>query len=495
MSNQKEFSCLEKSCKVYSKTVDIEGEYQESLPAYLDDIYRVVKCVSNTYVTSADISFNEVKIYGKCLIQVTYYNENSVLCYSDFEEDFSKTFTVDNLSDTAFVRATICDKYTNFRVINQRRIDIHTMSVLNIIVYDSVKYPCLQSCENSRLKTEDIFVSNVIANYVDKIDFDEDVSLPADSKAVGRIVSSSYYATITDTKIIKDKVLIKANLTVTILYSADTDEAELEKATYSFPLSKIIDRSGIEEGDILIANVTVGSIFFKVKGTANEKISVINIYGDLALNLMFIRENKMSVITDGYTLGNISECKYLQMNADADGKYIADSRLVNIPLEFNSELNSVEELSVNLATPNYRDGKIISSVNAVAISQADGGLSSLNASSDFEIPFERFDDAALSVEIESYDYTIADSGRIDLRLNLNISGYCTNNADISILEDIDITDKEQENHTLTVYFGKENEKVWDIAKSFLADENDIIAENSLNGDTLDTSRVLIIPKA
>ena len=131
MDIQKEFAALSRGCKVFSKTVDVEGDYQESLPAFLDDIYRVVKCTSHSFVTSADISFNELKVFGKTEICVTYYNENSCLCYADFEEEFTKSFTLDNVSQDAVIRACASDKYTSFRVINQRRIDIHNIVSLH----------------------------------------------------------------------------------------------------------------------------------------------------------------------------------------------------------------------------------------------------------------------------------------------------------------------------------------------------------------------------
>ena len=404
-------------------------------------------------------------------------------------------FTVDNLSDSSFVRACISEKYTNFRVINQRRIDIHTMSVLNICVYDCIKYPTLCSCENSKLKSDKIEISNVLASYVDKIDFDEDFSLPSESKPVGRIISASYYPTITDTKIIKDKVLIKANVNVSVLYSADTDENELEKTSYSFSVSKIIDRSGIDDGDILIADASIGSIFFKVKGSANEKVSVINVYGDVALNLVFIRREEIDVISDGYMLGAKSECKYSDVPAYIDGRLISDNKLINIPLEFNSEINQIYELSLKLSAVSYNEGTIKGEVQATAIVDSDGGITSLGTSSDFKIVIDKYDDAVVSLDIESFDYTLADSGRVDLRLNLIINAFCFNKVTLPLLEDMNVTQQVDDKHTLTVYFGKENERIWDIAKDFLADENDIKTENSLSGEALESAQVLIIPKA
>ena len=495
MDMQKEYSCLEKNCKIFTKVIDIEGDYQESLPAYLDDIYRVVKCTSNSYVTSADISFNEVKIYGKCAIQITYYNEKSRLCFADFEEDFSKVFTLDNLTESSFVRAVICDKYTNFRVINQRRIDVRTMSVLNISVYDRVKFPTVKSFDSAKLKTRSVATSDVAASYIDKIDFDEEVTLPSDAAAIGRIISSSTYPTVTDVKVIKDKMLIKAELKTTILYTADDDDGGIEKASYSFSLSKIVDRSGLEDDDTVIADVALGSVFFKIKGTAGEKVSVINIFGDIALGLTVIRENTAELVTDGYAAGRESTGEYTEFTASTDGRFVTERKLVDVPLMLNGEITEIKELGLKLKSPNYKKGAIHTTVDAVAIVSNDGGLSSVSASADVDIPAEKYDDAIVSLCIDDYDYTLAADGRIDMRLNLEINAYYFNVSTIPVLADITIGDEIKNNHALTVYFAKENEKVWDIAKSFLSDESKIIQDNALKSDTLDSSKVLIIPRA
>ena len=494
MDTKKEISCLDKNVKIYHKAVDVEGEYQESLPAYLDDIYRVVKCVAHSFVTSADISFNEVKVYGKTNIQITYYNENSKLCFADFEEDFAKSLTVDNLTDTAFIKASICDKYTNFRVINQRRIDIHTMSVLHISVYDSVKCPTICSCEHSKLKTERITTSDVIAAHTDRIEFDEDVTLPADSQAIGRIISSTAFPQITETKMIKDKILVKANLNVALLYTADSENEEIERAEYTFTLSKIIDIGGIDERDIVIPEADLGSLFFKIKGAANEKISLINLFGEITLALTFIRNTDTEIVTDGYILGTESDCQYSEFTAATDGKLIQDNRQIAVPLEFNSDIREIKELGVTLKTPQLRDGKVSSTVDATAIINNEGGLASANASSDIEFSIDGCGDAVLSLGIESFDYSISADNRIDLRLTLKVTAFCFNESTFRVLSDITAGDNTPDTHTLTVYFGKEKENVWDIAKTFLSDKDLIISENSLSSDVLDTSKVLIIPK-
>ena len=145
MDIQKDYSCLERSASILSKSIDVENDFQEALPAYCDDIYRVVKCIAKSSISSLEINYNEVKIHIKFHICLTYFNENSNLCYTDFEEEISRTLNVENLSPAAFAISDINDSYTNFRVMNQRRIDVHSSSSLRVDIYDKVKTPCLCS--------------------------------------------------------------------------------------------------------------------------------------------------------------------------------------------------------------------------------------------------------------------------------------------------------------------------------------------------------------
>ena len=134
MDLEKEYSCLERNALVSKKTIRLENDFQETLQQFSNDIYRVVNCESHSNLDSIDISYNEIKINGTIQICLMYYNEDSVLSYADFEEKFSKSITVEGLSQYAFATGGICDRYTNFRVINPRRIDIHSAQSITLYI-------------------------------------------------------------------------------------------------------------------------------------------------------------------------------------------------------------------------------------------------------------------------------------------------------------------------------------------------------------------------
>ena len=496
MDNQKDFLCLEHNGKILSKQIEAENDFQETVPAYCDDIYRVIKCSCRSYITSADISYNEIKIYGKIEIGLSYYNENSNICFVDFEENFTKTVSADNLSDSSFVCADICDKYINYRVINQRRIDIHTSSTVIFDVYDRISCPQISVCENAKLKKENVKTSNIINSIMTKIEFDEDYSLPAGFEPVKRVISFTAYASVTETKTIKDKALVKANVNISALYVADNENEEIENIEYTFNVSKIIDCSGISDKDICISDIKIGSLYVKAKNNGGERVNALEIFGDLSLNNVFIRENRLELVTDGYIPEYISECSYSDYGVNEAGEYVNENKLINLSFPMPDGVNRVYDIGLTVLTPIFKSGKLIFSVQADVLCENENGeIISFSAGDDAELNYPSYSEAVAGVSINSFDYTISDRNSLDLRINSVINMYMFNTRNISVLTDVNETDRISNTPSLTVYFGKADESVWNIAKRFSSDENVIIEENSLVSDILDADRVLIIPKA
>ncbi len=64
----------------------------------------------------------------------------------------------------------------------------------------------------------------------------------------------------------------------------------------------------------------------------------------------------------------------------------------------------------------------------------------------------------------------------------------------NVLSEIKVSDKPMaDSPALVVYFAKEQEALWDIAKKFRTSVDLIKSENELKDDVLDTRRILLIP--
>jgi hypothetical protein len=415
------------------------------------------------------------------------------LCYVDFEEEFTKLIDIDNITDSAFAYVTVNNKYINFKVINQRRVDIHNAVALNVSIYDKVSCPCIKSCDNSKLKYEKINKSSIINSSVNKLEFDEEFTVPSDSKPIKRIVSSTSFVTLTDTKIIKDKALIKATANISVLYTTDDTNEELSKCEYSFNVSKIVDALGVSDNDFIISSINIGNIFFKAKSSSNDKLCVIEAYGDISISSVFIRESQEDIIVDGYVVNHNCDGKYSDYSCNMNGRFIKDTKIENLSFELTNQVNEIKELGISLSDAYVRNGKLFSKATANVICiTTDNNLTSCSSSNDIEIELDNCNNAIATLSIQSYDYTINSNGKIDVRLSFLVSAYVFEESKIKVMSDLIVND-EIDTSVLTIYFAKQNESIWSIAKKLSSDVDIIKSENNLTTDSLDNDCVLIIP--
>ena len=99
------------------------------------------------------------------------------------------------------------------------------------------------------------------------------------------------------------------------------------------------------------------------------------------------------------------------------------------------------------------------------------------------------------VSLVNYDFVISNTNRINLRLNIDYTAFLYKESSLEYITDISADEMLDDKNSpeLTLYFARQNESVWDIAKSFSTDSKLIMEENELTSDIIDTRRVLLVP--
>lgn len=494
MDIEKEYSCLEKNNLMYHKQIDCDFDCQETLQQYSDDILRVVKCESHSQIISYRIDSNGIEIDGKTEICITYYNDKNEICYTDFDTEFTKKVNISHLSDNAFACVIPVTKYNNYRLVNQRRIDVHISLCLDISVYDSSKCPCITSCANSKLKIEQIDSADIFDSSISKIEFDEEFSISSASSPIKRIISDNTNIFLDDCKIIKDKMLIKLSVNICVLYTTDESIEDIQKAEHTFQLSKIIDVSGLNDNDIIIPNIQLSSVFLKAKNTTASSLNEIEVYGEIALYSVYIHKDKKHIVTDGYVIGHNTNCDYSQYNCITDFEHLSDTVNDSIRFKFNTEFKEVFDISVTPNSFSCHHGKLTIHLVAKALCRSlDGAMCYISSESECIIDTKDYDSIIASGFIQSLDYNIESGNEINVRLSLQLKAFLFKEKTINVLCEIDTDEKLIDCPALTLYFGKKDESLWDIAKRFSSDIELIEKENALSSNVLDTNRVLVIP--
>lgn len=470
---------------VFSKCVDVDIDYQESLMSYHDDMLKVVRCRVSNEVSNTDYNNGSLTVYGKSKIFITYVSETSgCLTTADFEEDFKKVIQIDCDCTDVQSDVSVINKYNNFRVINQRRIDVHSCFSLKINAV------CVKQIEMV-VDDDDLIIRRDAVNYfsyigcsVAKSEFEEEAVIPSDSELVRKVINTFYNINIEETKIIKDKMLVKLAVSFSLLYTTDTENEIIRKCEKSVSLSKIIDISGIDEGDIPVINAEIGNLFVKPKADVNNELRVIDIVGDIQISSSVYRNSEIEISTDSYSPVLRTTNVYNKFQFNSDGKFINDTISDSMLFEFeNINITEVLDLNIQVTGDNEIElGAFVMNDNSQVVY--------LTQRKEFEISAYK----ASKCYVKNFDYVIKSSSSIQIRYSIEYFAVSFEEKTFDVLSSINVDGAyDTDSPTLVVYFANRNENLWDIAKKFRTSADLIKRENELSNDVLDSSRILLIP--
>lgn len=473
-----------------------ELEFQENLPQYLDDVERIVKCSVKCVVTDYECTGGTIKLYGKSIISLTYLNGDGCVLSNIFEEDFSKSINSKISNDVNFADINLITKYSSFRLINQRRIDIHISLKADIQTFcdDNEKY--LSNCKNAFVREYRAPRLCERCSGICSEEFDESFSISDRGTQIRNIVNTFANCVIEDKKIIKDKMLVKLKLEMSVLY--ENESGSIEKCVNTFSLSKIIDVAQADEDDKALVTTTLSSLYVKTKPDSDNRLCDIEIVGKVTFSyrLFYLAEDEY--IIDSYMTKYLCEIERRSVNINSNPTYFYDDKSAELSFDIDSNIIEILDLSANIVNCIIDNSDMILSVRLEFLYYDDASkLCCYENTNDYKLPLSDIKQSGIScANIISYDYVIKNANSVSLRINFEYNAYLCSNEEISVITDINASGEKENNDILpqlTLYFAHKNEDVWDIAKKFSTAMSLIMDENNLTSQVIDCQRILLVP--
>lgn len=476
---------LREKCGVFTKCVDVDLDFQENLMAYNEDMLKIIRCCINNYVVNTDYANGVLTVYGKSKIFLTYISEtSSCLTTADFEEDFQKSINIEGTYDDVCSDILVINRYSNFRVINQRRIDIHNAFALNVRLCACTPVKMVETTENALVRRDTVNYISLIGTAFSRGEFDEETPVPADSDPVRKIINVFSALHCEETKIIKNKMLVKATAEFSVLYTTDTENEAIRKCEKSVSISKIIDINDIDEGDNALVNLAQGSIYVKPKPDKNNELKMIEIIGEININVSVYRKVTAALTTDAYATDVETNNTMSKITLNTNGDFINDVASGKTAFQFdNIKIAEIVDISLIVC-----DGKSLELTAFVRNTK--GELVCVSRRQEVEM----VDYNICSIYVKSFDYVINSENEIGVRYLLEYSAVGYSEKTYSVVSEIKQTDKVMpDSPALVVYFANRNEELWDIAKKFRTSAELIKTENELTDDVITSRRILLIP--
>lgn len=495
METNKDYESVSHNTLIASREDTFELEYQESLPQYCEDIEQVVRCCCNTVISDYEYAGGTLKIYGKSRITLMYLSASKCYLSAEFEETFTKNIDAPMTDHFAFASINECTRFTNFRLINQRKIEIRSSFKVNSCIYEKTTCTPLVSCSNVIAKTEKIKTLDVLACALTSCDFDEEFTVAQHNSNISVIIGTSSYAVIDELRMIKDKMLLKCRVELCVMYA--NNDGAAEKCCFSVNCTKIVDISGIEEESVAFAYAKTASLFVKAVPDNDNNLRKLEIAGNISVSYVAAQECEHALITDAYAVDYHADNQCETMLLNCAPEFFYDSKTLTASLNFDDEIMAeIMDLSLTLQNATVKESNLIFELlYSATYYDANGAICCKEGITEISLQLsDRQCEGIAGANLLSFDYILQSANSIELRVNLEYRAclYCS--RQVSYVTDITLEEAQNaESPVLTIYFASEKETVWDIAKKFRTDSSLIMKENELTSEEIKSRRILLVP--
>ena len=497
---------------VFDGQIEQGVELDYVLPDYYPDIFKILKCSLSPCIVSYNISGSQLYIDGVVYVKVLYTAEDGedINC---IDQRYTYSKTVELAKNVEMPRVSFFPKadYCNCRAISGRRIDIRGAVSSKIKVCGcceneilcgvsglgaEVKKDCITYCESS------LFTNR---QYVVREDIETGTG-----GSIAAVLSVDCTASVSETKIISDKVIVKGDARVKSLYLVKNSEGKssTEVMEATVPLSQIIDLNGITDSHNCYAAFDVMDCDLEVKQSEEGESRVLGCDITVDCKVSAYKEAEISPVCDLYS-------------TDYDVEYSSSAvRIEHAPRALSCQ-------SGIKSTIDYKDGKIseifdckCDILSFTAKSDESGKLSVsgqlliriIGKDEDNKpVVIDKNDSFAIATDIDfnggysvnptvtvgNISYNINEDNTVELRLQLCLGGTINKVDTINTVNEITIDKdkpKKKDNcYSLKMYFAETGESVWDIAKKYNTAVSAVMTENELSEEVLSEACMLLIP--
>lgn len=483
------------------------------LPDYYPDIFRLVRCEATPVITGYSISGDKLSYELRCDIKILYCSEggSALQCVTQ-RQNFSKNVELGRTGENFTARLTPKTDHINFRAVNKRRLDLRGAVSVKISVTGETAQEVISDAfgMNIQIKKTPVRFASKKITAEKTLQLSEEIEVPVTQPPVISIINTRCIVPECEKKMISGKLLAKGSAELKLLYSCEKDGGAVEPISFSMPFSQIIDIDGID--DTFDCTVTPEVVSCDITPTADKNAENRIIKCEIELRLICSAVKTASVMLGTDAFSTVYPCSVL----------VSEIKAEQIPVIYDesfrhsakiSEGDSVPQTIYSMwCTPKNINTRLSDDGNSVIIS---GMLTYSMASRDnagmiimpdkdeafeetIKIP-ENITGCTVSAEISIRDvsYNISSEGilsaKSDISAKISVYSCSSINALTDISVDESVKKQRDGDYAIKLYFGIENEEVWDIAKRYSTSVNAVIEENDLSGDRLESGGMLLIP--
>lgn len=479
-----------------------------TLPDYCPDIEKILKCTLIPKIQSKSLSGGQLQIDGYCVVNVMYVESiNKTIRCCEQSVNFSQSFSVKETPDNPVILTKTKSEYINCRALSPRRLVMHGAFSLYAKVLTTSKIS-LFSANDETLETckKKVSCADLKSFCQEQFNVCEEVSV-SDKPAIESILHSDVGVSITDCKAVTGKLMINGEIALKMFYLSDVESGETGKIDYLLPFNQIIDCDGIDETTINNIICEVMSYDIRLKNDMMSEKPAVILDVKLCVTEQGYKITDEDITVDVYSIACASKPEFEQFSLIGEVTPVNELHMEKLSVKVDDgKISKILEIYTDYVSgeSQYTDDglKIIGKINLCMLAlNEDNTPVFIERSYDYEHLINSASDCNdmrnTMARPASISYRLADDSTVEIRCEIRITSSAVNNQNIKAVKNVTTYDDKpivSDSCALTLYFAKQGENLWEIAKAHNTRLDMLLSENSAENLTLDSAQMLLIPR-
>lgn len=492
-----------------SLTMEVLSDGDAIVPDAKPDILKILCVTGHCYIEKTEVQKGRVLFTGQTEFTVLYCPESE-----DGIASLSASFPFNHIEENPSVTpediffAESRTVHTECDLINSRKISLKSVIAIDFQSYTDLVISAAGSVRSpdAEVRTERIRATTVAASARETFTVSDEVSLPASQSAIRSPLQSRAAVTDRSVKLVSGKAVVKASLSLFRLYEAE--DGSLCHAEYEIPFTQIVDVPNLREDMDCDIRLTLLSYSVTDVPDAGGEMRLSDISADIGLCILAFDTASYDIVSDVYVPGMKTSLSTAEVKKSVIVENRSDVLTVKESLDVPRDMPPMEQicpLYVSVASSEYtiRDGRLsLSGSVSVAVTYLSSEMCPVSCFTG-EIPFSAaYDvprgslDAVIRCEVTHADYTFINPSKLDVRVNLDVTLTLRENNDrLPVINAVSVEEcPEVFRPSITIYFVRSGDLLWDIAKRYGTTVQKILLANDMEEDAvLNVGMRLLIP--
>ena len=478
------------------------------VPDSKPDILNVISNSGIVCIYKKEILEGKIRVDGCVNTYIMYLSdtETGQVRSLNTNLDFTQIIEMENAKPDMSLDLNMVLKSIDCKVLNGRKIHMRAILEVEGKIFSNETVEYVKEVENLRdvqVLSKEFKINSLIGSGSTKIYAKDTLTIDEIDNLV-EVMKTDFRITNRDIKVSYNKVLIKADLQVKLIYLTDDNRVNMKEGT--IPIVGFIDLPNISEEHICDVKYEMKNVIVKPNNMEEHSIYVeaeIEVYCEAYENRelqmmqdlysptvnMHFTQRKIKVMRQKETRQQMCNIREKQMIPEIGSRKIYDVEVRPI----------IQEQTVLQGRIMYQ-GEI--NLNFIYAENGTSGINTkeINFPFSFSMDFDGIEqDSNIDtiIEIALQDFVVMPDETIDMKIDLNFTAISGKDNSISIIDEIQAeTEKRQMNeYSMIIYFAKPGDTLWKIAKRFGSTVDAIARVNGIeNVDILPVGRQLFIPR-